>query len=262
MSKPKILVLTGQGINCDRETARAFEEAGAKSYLTLISSLISGEVSLDDYDGLALPGGFANADDIAAGRIMGINLEHSVGGVYKLIEDGKIIVGICNGFQFMIDMGMLPATDGDYKKHQASLITNESGMFRDDWVNLEVNENSPCIFTKDVDKIYLPIRHGEGYFWAPGDVIEKMNQQNQVLMRYVGPDGERNPGHPHNPNGSIDGIAAICDPTGRIYGGMPHPEAANKVHHYPRWTRDHAEAEENADKARQMFKNVVDYLTG
>ena len=164
----------------------------------------------------------------------------------------------------MVKAGMLPASTGNYKDDQTTtLAANNSGRFEDRWVDLKVNPDSPCIFTRDIDKLYLPIRHGEGLFYASPETINELKENNQDVLRYADVDGNQAEGvYPLNPNGSVDDIAGICDPTGRVLGLMPHPEAFQEVHNHPKWTRDRSAAEEGRDIAMQIFKNSVEYAQG
>jgi phosphoribosylformylglycinamidine synthase len=262
--RPRVLVLYGDGINCDNETALAFRDAGADVTKATMRQLLDGRIVLADYDILALPGGFSYGDDIQSGRIMAVRLKYGLGEqIHDFIGKKKpVIGGICNGFQIMTAMGLVPGLDREYTKHTATLMTNESGRFRDDWVRLEINPKSPCMCTRGIGSIELPIRHGEGNFYAPEDVLDRMELQQQIVARYVGPDGGRSPGFPYNPNGAQRDIACICDPNGVVTGLMPHPEAAREVHHHPRWTRDRKAAEANAEKARLFFSNAVEYVRG
>lgn len=260
MDSPKALVLTGFGVNCDRELARGFELAGAKASIVHINDIISGVVKLEDFQALAFPGGFSYGDDIASGKVYGnkfkYNLEEQV---QKFISDGKIIIGICNGFQSLVKIGLLPGLDGDYKKQTVTLTFNDSGRFEDRWVKLKANPASRCIFTKGIDLLDVPVRHGEGKFIPiSDDVRNRLVSENLVAFQYCDKDGNVTADYPQNPNGSIDSIAGICDPTGRVFGMMPHPEAHLYSHNNPQWVRTGKAAGEGA--GLQVFKNAVDYL--
>lgn len=260
MTDTRVMVLHGQGINCDNETERAFENAGAKTEKVLMSQLASGKKDMEDYDILVFPGGFSHGDDIAAGKVMAVEFKYKLGEQMQgFVRGGKPVMGICNGFQIMVALGLLPGLDGDHAVRSA-LLANDSGRFEDRWVHLEVDPESPCVFTKGIKNLYLPVRHGEGKFYAENGILRKMEGRRQVVARYTGPDGEADPGYPWNPNGSIDDVAGICDPTGLIFGLMPHPEACTEIHHHPRWTRNQTKAEEAVYNSRRVFENAVNYV--
>lgn len=260
---PRALVLYGQGINCDNETSRILESAGARPEKVLLSQLVTRRKRTGDYDMLAIPGGFSYSDDLGAGTVMAVYLKHGLGDdILEFVQAGKPVIGICNGFQMLVKLGLLPGLNGDYRTRKAALTNNDSGMFEDRWVRLAIDSQSPCIFTKGIDWLELPVRHGEGKFYAEPQTIGRIKEGRLAVARYAGPDGEANPGYPWNPNGSLDDIAGICDPTGMVFGLMPHPEAATEVHHHPAWTRDRAAAEDNAARARQMIRNAVEYVRG
>jgi len=253
----KVLVLTGYGINCDIETKYAFDLAGALAERIHLADLLNGSVKFSDYHILALPGGFSFGDDIASGKVLANIIRYNLGDqLQEFIEDGKLIIGICNGFQAMVKMGLLPAFGGDYSRQDVTLTFNDSGRFENRWVHLNANTVSKCIFTRGIKNIYLPVRHGEGKFVVKNpQVLERLKKNNHIVFRYVDIDG--NPaGYPQDPNGSIDNIAAICDETGRVFGMMPHPEAFQHKTNHPAWTREEL-PEEGAGMA--IFRNAVDY---
>ena len=239
MSNVKVLVLAGYGMNCDHETAFAFELAGATAIRVHINSLIDGSVRLDDFDIMAFVGGFSWGDDHGAGVIQAVRMKTNIGDkILEFVEKQNLVIGICNGFQTLVNLGLLPGLDRDYGQRSIALTHNDCGNFRNDWVNLKVNPNSPCIFTGGIDRIELPIRHGEGKFYAREAVLSRLLQENLVALCYALPDGTPAGGQfPFNPNGSLADIAGICDPSGRIFGLMPHPEAYNHWTNHPGWTR-------------------------
>ena len=256
MARPRALILAGYGINCDRETEFAFKMAGAEARRVHINDLIAGRERLADWQILAFPGGFSFGDDIAAGKVLAVKFQcHLEEQLDRFIADGKLVIGICNGFQAVVKLGALPRLDGGFDQ-QATVTFNDSGKFEDRWVYLEPNPDSPCVFTKGIEHPYLPVRHGEGKFVAPPRVLEQIQSNNQVVVRYVDESGRR-AGYPHNPNGSMDNIAGICDPTGRIFGLMPHPEAYLFRTNHPRWTREEV-AEEGLGVA--IFRNAVGFF--
>lgn len=255
---PKVLVLTGYGINCDMELAHAFKLAGAEAERVHLTDLINGTAKLSDFNILALPGGFSFGDDIASGKVLANMLKYNLGEqIQEFIDAGNLIIGICNGFQAMVKMGLLPAFDCDYAAQEVTLTFNDSGRFEDRWVHLKGNKSSKCVFTKGIENIYLPVRHGEGKFVAKNpQALARLKKGNQIVFQYVDSE-EKLAGYPHNPNGSVENIAGICDETGRIFGMMPHPEAFQHRTNHPRWTREEL-PEEGAGVA--IFRNAVEYV--
>jgi phosphoribosylformylglycinamidine synthase len=244
MKAARALILTGYGLNCDYETDYALKTAGAESQRIHINEVIESEQSapgslLSRFHILVFGGGFSWADDHGAGVILASKLKFNIGGqIDKFIKDGKLVIGICNGFQSLVNLGLLPGFDNDYRARKVALTANSSGNFIDTWVTLKVNSSSPCVFTKGISHLDLPVRHGEGNFFATSSDIERLFSNNQVVMQYAGEDGDPAEGKwPRNPNGSIRDIAGICDPTGRIFGLMPHPEAFHDMTNHPDWTR-------------------------
>ncbi|WP_373500130.1 phosphoribosylformylglycinamidine synthase subunit PurQ [Desulfococcus sp.] len=260
-----VLVLTGYGLNCDHETAYAFERAGAGVRRVHINSLIDGSDRLDGVQILVFIGGFSWGDDHGAGVIQAVRLKNTVGeAILDFIGRGNLVLGICNGFQTLVNLGLLPGIDGDYQRRSVALTHNDCGNFRDDWVHLRVNPASPCVFTRGMERLYLPVRHGEGKFFADGPILERLIRDHQVVMQYATPDGEPAGGRfPDNPNGAMADIAGICDPTGRVFGLMPHPEAYNHVTNHPGWTRDkalHEKYRRDPPPGVQLLKNAVDFV--
>ena len=269
MNKVNVLVLAGYGLNCDHETAYAFELAGAKAVRVHINSLINGDVKLEDFQIMVFVGGFSWGDDHGAGVIQAVRFKTNIGKKLKeFIDNGNLVLGICNGFQALVNIGLLPGFNHDYSKRSVALTFNDCGNFRDDWVNLKVNSASPCIFTKNMDCLELPIRHGEGKFYSDESTIKRLVNSNQIAIQYSMPDGElANSAFPYNPNGSILDIAGICDPTGRIFGLMPHPEAYNHPTNHPDWTRKKEELkrqnkvfEMGHATGLQIFQNAVNFI--
>lgn len=236
--------------------------------LVHISELMYGDRKLDDYDFLNLPGGFLDGDDLGsakagANRIIHASLkdgsERLLDQVLRFIGQGKLILGVCNGFQLMVKLGLLPAFDGAYTSQRATLTYNDSGRFEDRWAYVKVSPESPCVFTRGLKGLYLPLRHGEGKFLPADDaVMERLNRQGQVVMRYSDAGYETEVmSYPENPNGSRDAVAGICDETGRLFGLMPHPEAYLHRTNHPRWTREPV-PEEGMGVA--IFRNAVEFI--
>jgi phosphoribosylformylglycinamidine synthase len=184
------------------------------------------------------------------------------------VDAGNLILGICNGFQALVNLGLLPGFDGRYQDRQVALTHNDSGNFIDTWVKLKVNPQSPAVFTKGFSIVEFPVRHGEGKFYATRDTIDRLFQNNQIVLQYADRKGNPAAGRwPSNPNGSLSDIAGICDPTGRVFGLMPHPEAFNHFTNHPDWTRrklalarrgESIGAEEGGGIA--VFRNAVAYF--
>jgi len=244
MTVVRALILTGYGLNCDYETDYSLKKAGAESKRIHINELIEGEQSapgniLSRFHILVFGGGFSWADDHGAGVVMASKLKFNIGDqIYKFIKEGKLVIGICNGFQSLVNLGLLPGFDHNYKERRVALTANSSGNFIDSWVTLKINIRSPCVFTRDISHLDLPVRHGEGNFFATAPDIDRLFKDNQVVMQYAGEYGEPADGKwPLNPNGSLKDIAGICDSTGRIFGLMPHPEAFHDITNHPDWTR-------------------------
>jgi phosphoribosylformylglycinamidine synthase len=239
MTNVNTLVLTGYGLNCDCETAHAFEMAGAKAHRIHINALIDGSVNLSRFQIMAFGGGFSWGDDHGAGVIQAVRMRTNLGNqMLEFIAQGKLIIGICNGFQTLVNLGLLPAIEADYQRRSVALTYNDCGNFRDQWVTLKINPKSACIFTRGLLQLDLPVRHGEGKFWADGHLIQHLIKHDQVVLQYALPDGRpANQAFPFNPNGSLSDIAGICDPSGRVFGLMPHPEAYHHWTNHPDWTR-------------------------
>jgi len=268
MKKVNALILTGFGLNCDNETAHVFELAGAKAHKIHINRLISGKVKLEDFQILVFGGGFSWGDDHGAGVIQALKLKDHIGqDLLSFVEQGKLVLGICNGFQALVNLGLLPGFDNDYTRRTVAITYNDCGNFRDQWVHLAVNRKSPCVFTKDIDIADFPIRHGEGKVIADKNIVDTLISNNQIVFQYSDKSGTpANGNFPLNPNGSMEDIAGICDPTGRIFGLMPHPEAYNHFTNHPDWTRKvqirkrEGKTLETETIGVKLFKNGVDYI--
>jgi phosphoribosylformylglycinamidine synthase I len=267
--KVKVIVLAGNGINCEYETAHACKLGGADVIDTVhINELLAGERFLESYHLLCLPGGFLDGDDLGAAKACANRFRHATiadtgerfwDQLMRFTEEGKLILGICNGFQLLAKMGLVPALEGRSGEQEVTLTFNESGRFEDRWVHLKVNAASPCVFTRGLEKIYLPVRHGEGKFLPASPAIAKqLAQRGLICLAYTDEAYQAaTMEYPLNPNGSVDGVAGICDETGRVFGLMPHPEANVHRTHHPRWTRENL-PEEGAGVA--IFRNAVQYI--
>lgn len=267
--KVKAIVTTGYGTNCEREMAHACRLAGAdKVDIVHISDLLDGTVSLYNYHFLNLPGGFLDGDNLGAAQAGAHRLRNArikgteqrlMDSLLEFVKRGGLVLGVCNGFQLMVKTGLLPGFDGKYEERLVSLTYNDSGRFEDRWVKCRANPASPSIFAKGIDLIDLPVRHGEGKFVTlDEDVQKRLINEGLVVLQYVLPEtGEPTQDYPFNPNGSELAIAGISDPSGRLLGLMPHPEAFLHRTNHPRWTREEL-PEEGAGLI--FFKNAVSYI--
>lgn len=261
MKSVRVIILRTAGTNCDKETAFAFELAGAAAELVHINELSRKAKDLNSYHILAIPGGFTYGDDIASGKILANELKFKLkDAVQKFIDDGKLIIGICNGFQVLVKAGYLPNLSGDFRTQEATLTLNDSAKFEDRWVYLKQRAKSrerKCVWTRDIGEIiYLPVAHGEGKF-IPKDnkVLRQLKEKRLIVFEYVDEKGKGRD-YPYNPNGSVENIAGICDMTGRIFGLMPHPERHITPYQHPRWTRDRLP---KYGDGFAIFKNGVDF---
>jgi len=267
--KVKAIVMTGNGTNCEMEMAHACRLAGAEEVdIVHLSSLLYGEKNLDAYHFLNLPGGFLDGDDLGSAKAGANRIQHAgiQGREEKLYEQfasfirqGKLILGVCNGFQLLVKLGMLPAIGGRYDEQQVTLTVNDSGRFEDRWVYLRINAASPCIFTKGLAGLYLPVRHGEGKLIPRNEqTLQTISEQGLIALQCSGEDyGAATMDYPANPNGSVAGIAGLCDETGRIFGLMPHPEAYLHYTNHPRWTREKLPQD---GMGLALFRNAVNFV--
>jgi len=268
--KVKAIVTTGYGTNCEMEMAHACSMAGADQVdIVHLSDILDGSIRITDYHFLNLPGGFLDGDNMGAAQAGAHRLRHAriqgsgqrlMDQILQFVEQGGLIFGVCNGFQLMVKTGLLPAMAGNYEDRVVSLTYNDSGRFEDRWVTCRANKSSPCVFTRGIDMIELPVRHGEGKFVAiDQSTLNNLEANGLVALQYVDPvTGEPTGEYPANPNGSELAIAGICDPTGRLMGLMPHPEAYHHFTNHPQWTRRTFDREEGQGIA--MFRNAVSYI--
>ncbi len=280
MSKVSVLILRAAGINCDEETAHAFRLAGAERVDPVhINAFIQGRRRLSEYDVLVLSGGFSYGDDLSGGKVLANEMQCKLmEDVESFIGEGKLILGICNGFQVLVKMGLLPQTKPGGRRQEATVFYNDSGKFECRWVYLRRNPVSPCVFTRDMpETIYIPVANGEGkVMLASEDVRNRLGPAGHVALQYVNPpwvdegaaasevtgaaalEATAETAYPWSPNGSVDAIAGICDGTGRIFGLMPHPERYTHPTHHPRWTREGGREPDGL----HIFRNAVNYVRG
>lgn len=256
MTQVKVLVLRAAGINCDMETRYAFELTGAAPQRIHINTLLEKPDMLKDFHILVFPGGFSYGDDVAAGKILANQITHHLSGeIEDFISAGKLVLGICNGFQVLVKSGILGRVDNS-GENLITITDNDSGKFEDRWVWLAPSSKK-CVFLEPEQRIYLPIAHGEGkVVFKNTGVLDKLKSDDCIAFRYVDKDGSFGP-FPVNPNGSTDSIAGLCDATGRVLGLMPHPERFIRVTQHPHWQRleDRTRAH-----GRIIFENAVKYV--
>jgi phosphoribosylformylglycinamidine synthase len=254
MAKVRVLVLRAAGVNCDEETAFAWEAAGAWAERVHVGRLIEQPSLLDAYQVLTIPGGFSYGDDIASGKVLANQLAyHLRGAIDRFVSRGGLILGICNGFQVLVRLGLLPGRDCPVA---VSLTWNDSGRYEDRWVRLHADSRH-CIFLEQGETLHLPVAHAEGKLVLAGGEagLSGLETGHRVALRYVAADGGP-PSYPENPNGSIGNIAALTDQTGRILGLMPHPERNVLATHAPDWTRGASTAREGC----RLFRRAVKYF--
>ncbi len=250
MPRPRAIVLRAPGTNCDEETSAAWQKAGAEVETWHVGRLLESPGGLDAFQILTIPGGFSYGDDLGAGRIFATRLGTVLDEALRRFHDrGGLVLGICNGFQVLVAAGLLPGAN-----RAATLTFNDSGHFESRWVKLAPSPGlSP--FFNDAEPIELPVAHGEGKFVVgdPGG-LAALESAGQVVLRYVDDTGQPTQEYPANPNGTSGAVAGVCDPTGRVFGLMPHPERHIESLHHPRWTRRGLSGE--GDGLR-IFRNAV-----
>jgi phosphoribosylformylglycinamidine synthase I len=245
--EPTVLVLRTAGTNCDAETAHAFELVGARTRTLHINALRAEPTILREVQVLAIPGGFSYGDDIASGRVFANELMSALRDeLLAFIDRGGYAIGICNGFQVLVKAGLLPRIDGKLEQ-QATLTHNISHLYMDRWVEVQ-GDPSLCAWIPDDQPIELPVAHAEGRFLAPASTIEALTASKQIALRY-------HTGHDFN--GSAGNIAGICDPSGRVFGLMPHPERFLRWENHPRWTRLPRQQE---GAGVRLFRAAIDHL--
>ena len=255
MADIRAIVLRAAGINCDVETEYALELAGAKAVRVHINRVIEDRGLLDEFQIIVIPGGFSYGDDVAAGKILANQIVHHLFEPFqRFIEQGKLVLGICNGFQVLVKAGILPG--GNTAQQQEVTITNnDSGKFEDRWVYL-APQTDKCIFIEPGRQIYLPVANAEGKVVTKDQpALDKLKSEGHLAFKYVNAAGEEGD-YPVNPNGSVESIAGLTDTTGRVLGLMPHPERFVRCTQHPRWTR-----RENVDSdGMTIFNNAVKYV--
>jgi phosphoribosylformylglycinamidine synthase subunit PurQ / glutaminase len=234
--RPAVCVITGYGINADEELAVAFERAGARARRVHVRDLMDEPALLSSFAILAFPGGFSFGDHLGSGKVFATLFRRSLGSALPaFVRGGGLVIGICNGFQVLVKAGLLPDRAGQGAQ-EVSLVHNLSGRFEDRWVRVRFEQDSRCVWTRGLGEMDAPVRHGEGRFVAgSARALAALGGEGLVAARYVTAGGGE-PAYPEDPNGSDGHIAGICDPTGRVFGLMPHPEAFLHPENHPTWT--------------------------
>ena len=256
MAKPKAIVLRAAGTNCDRETQFALQQAGFDAERVHVFRLMENPAALKAYQFLIIPGGFSYGDDVAAGKILANQIvHHFFEPVQRFIEDGKLVLGICNGFQVLVKMGILPGDNSTKRQANVTITNNDSGKFEDRWVYL-APQNEKCVFIEPGRQIYLPIAHGEGKVVTKDEeTLDELQSGGHIAFKYVDKDGHEGD-YPVNPNGSMDSVAGLTDTTGRILGLMPHPERFVRPTQHPHWSR----LKDVDGDGMTIFNNAVKYI--
>ena len=269
MTTPKTLILSGFGLNCEKETAYCCRLAGGKVVDVIhTSQLIRRAIQLKEYHFLIFIGGFLDGDDLGGGRVGANRFKYGIPGASQLqlqeqlatfVEEDKLVLGICNGFQVLVKLGLLPAFQHPVGIQEVSITSNANNQFENRWVHLRANPASSCVFTQDIPHLYLPVRHGEGRLEGNREeVLTPLLTQHLVPLQYASADGRATERYPDNPNGSPFGIASLCNRRGNVMGLMPHPEAFHHYTNHPHWTRLAYQGEDG--QGLSLFKNAYQYL--
>jgi phosphoribosylformylglycinamidine synthase len=263
-SDPQVraLIPTGVGINCEAETAHALRLAGAVPETIHVGDLLARPEALAKSQILAFAGGFSFGDHLGAGRALANRLARRLGpALARYLADGGLVIGICNGFQTIVRLGLLPGTTPGATPRVSLAANQASDGYHDGWVSLIADPASPCVFTRGIDRLEAPARHGEGRLLCALETLEEIRVGHLCPLRYADPiSGEPTSGFPANPNGSLDAIAGLCDPSGRVFGLMPHPEAFLYPENHPAWRRRASRGPHGDGLA--LFVNGVDAARG
>ena len=270
MKKVTALIITGYGINCEEEMAAAYDLAGANTNIYHLNDIFNGIINIHDYDILNFPGGFAFGDDLGSGKVLSNKMKFKkmsdgslfMDEIHKFLNDGKFILGICNGFQFLVKMGLLPNTNGNFDQ-EVTLTRNNSAKYEDRWIYLKKNPKCNTPFLKGIDIMPCPVRHGEGKLIIKDEAVKtEILNKNLNAFSYCNADGKITSEYPLNPNGAELDCAALTDPTGQVLAMMPHPEAFLSLYNHPNWgqmKRQNPDISEDGDGLK-IFRNIIDHI--
>ncbi len=263
----KVIVLSGYGLNCEEETLHAFNHCGISGDIIHINDLIESPKDLENYQILAIPGGFSYGDDTGSGNAFAQKMKLALWNELKaFVERDTLTIGICNGCQILVNLGLVPALK-QYGERDVAVTYNASARYRCRWIDVKIENKSPWL--KDIETLHIPIAHGEGRFMMEDETLNALQENKQIAARYIGSNGNYANGEfPHNPNGSAFDIAAMTDKTGRILAMMPHPERGMFT-----WQRDdYPEIKDAAQRSKEtlseesdgikIFKNAAKYFNG
>ena len=264
-NKPKVLIFSGYGFHSEEETKFGFELGGAIADIVHINDLIDGKKNLGEYQIIAFPGGFSYGDDTGSGNAYANKLKNHVWEeVQSFVTQDKLVIGICNGFQVLVNLGLVPALNKQYGQREAALLHNASARLICRWVDMKVMTKSPWL--TNIDTFSAPIAHGEGKFFAVESILKTIKKKKLIALQYIKGDIATYQQYTANPNGSIDDIAGIIDESGRVLGLMPHPERGLFAFQRPDWgvmketyKRQGKELPEFSNSL-QIFKNAVNYF--
>jgi phosphoribosylformylglycinamidine synthase len=266
----KSLVVTGFGINCEDEMAAAYKLSGAKVDIVHLTEVFQGRTSIHDYHILNFPGGFSFGDDLGAAKVLGNKIKYRkmasgkylIDEINKFIQNKNYIIGVCNGFQALVKMGLLPNISGNCEQ-EASLTHNNSGKFEDRWVTCGINEKSNNPFLTGITQMDLPVRHGEGKLMLNDENIANAVKSNHLnCLSYLDENNQETMEYPANPNGSDLSCAGLIDKSGQVFGLMPHPEAFLALYNHPNWQkmkRNNPGIDEEG-QGLELFKNIVEKI--